>query len=167
MKTIRVPLSEESSRLPSRIVNNRLMKNGEWIDLHGSGTLRDNKELNFVWSIQCLSERVAYTFGYGFGAFKSHLVTFNDSISECDQSAYTLSGRWMKRYLATNLFPEDYFELKYVIIKNEVGQREWEGIGIIVRETSATFIPDGFMVVARVCQYLPQEHRWAAAVNFS
>lgn len=165
MKTEKVPVTAQG--VPARIVENRVMSNAAWIEAHGSGTLKDNKELGFVWSIQCLSERLAYTFGYGFSAFKSHQVTFNDSISECDEAAYTLAGRWVKRYLAKSLFPEDYFEIKYVIVTSEEGKREWEGIGLIVRQTSAQFIPDEMMVVARIARYDPAAGRWDAAVNFA
>ena len=167
MKTQKCDLSDLAQKLPERLIENRFMSNTDWIEAHGSGTLRDNKELKFVWSMQCLAERIAYTYGYGFAAFKSHLVTFNDSISECDEVAYTQSGRWMKHYLAKNLFPEDYFEIKYVIIKDETGHRLWEGIGIILRETSAKFIPDNMLVVARVCQFDAQKQVWGEPVNFA
>lgn len=167
MKTVKVELSKNAKLLPQRIIVARTMSHSDWINEHGSGTLRDNKELNFVWSIQCLSERVAYTFGYGFSAYKSSLVTFNDSISDCDELAYTLSGRWMKAYLAKNLFPEDYFELKYIIIKDEQDKRVWEGIGVIVRESSATFIPDSTLVLAKVVRYNTVEHKWEEPINFA
>jgi hypothetical protein len=165
LKTEKVPVTAQG--VPACIVENRVMSNAAWIEAHGSGTLKDNKELGFVWSIQCLSERLAYTFGYGFSAFKSHQVTFNDSISECDEAAYTLAGRWVKRYLAKSLFPEDYFEIKYVIVTSEDGKREWEGIGLIVRQTSAQFIPDEMMIVARIARYDPAASCWDAAVNFA
>lgn len=167
MKTEKVSLSEVSAALPSRIVQNRVMPNKEWVLAHGSGTLRDNMELGFVWSIQCLSERLAYTFGYGFSAFKDHLVTFNDAITECDERAYTLAGRWVTRYLAKSLFPEDYFELKYVIVKNEKGHREWEGLGLIVRQTSAQFIPSNTMVLAKIARFDAVRESWDAPVNFA
>lgn len=168
MKTEKVSISKEAvDSLPARIIENRSQGNAQWIEEHGSGTLRDNKGLDFVWSIQCLSERLAYTFGYGFSAHKSHLVTFNDTISECDEPAYTLAGRWTKRYLAKVLFPEDYFEVKYVIVKNEEGGREWEGIGLIVRQTSAQFIPDNTMVVAKIARFDPKVGKWDLAINFA
>lgn len=167
MNTLIVPLSSDSLKLPSRITDPRTMPHSTFIERHASGTLRDNHALGFVWSIQCLAERVAYTFGYGFSPFKSHLVVFNDSISECDEPAYTLSGRWFKAYLCRNLFPEDYFEIKYVIIKNEDGSKSWEGIGIIVRQTSATFIPDSTLIVARICQYHPHLQRWDSPIPFA
>lgn len=167
MKTEKIAVSTEGMKLPARIVENRTMSNDAWIEAHGSGTLRDNKELGFVWSIQCLSERLAYTFGYGFSAHKAHLVTFNDSISECDERAYTLAGRWVKRYLAKSLFPEDYFEVKYVIVKNEEGKREWEGIGLILRQTSAQFIPNNTMVVAKIARFDAAKGAWDSPVNFA
>jgi hypothetical protein len=165
LKTEKVAVSTQG--LPSRIVENRTMTNAAWIEAHGSGTLRDNRELGFVWSIQCLSERLAYTFGYGFAAFKAHLVTFNDSISECDEAAYTLAGRWVKRYLAKSLFAEDYFEVKYVIVSSDEGKRVWEGIGLIVRQTSARFIPEDTMVFAKIARFDPLKGQWDAPVNFA
>lgn len=167
MKTVKVNMSEKSKSLPQRIIDARTISNSEFIELHGSGTLRDNKGLGFVWSIQCLSERLAYTFGYGFSAFKSHNVVFNDSISECDENAYTLAGRWFKAYQAKKLFDEDYFEIKYVIVKDDCDKKVWEGIGVIVRETSATFIPDNTLVVARVCEFKAKEQSWSEPVNFA
>lgn len=167
MKTVRVALSERSKGLPQRIIDARTISNADFVELHGSGTLRDNKELGFVWSIQCLSERLAYTFGYGFSAFKSHNVVFNDSISECDEEAYTLAGRWFKAYQAKKLFEEDYFEIKYVSIKDECNRKVWEGIGIVVRETSATFIPENTLVVAKVCEFESRHQCWAKPVNFA
>lgn len=167
MKTVKVPVGEQSKSLPQRIIDARTISNSDFIELHGSGTLRDNKGLGFVWSIQCLSERLAYTFGYGFGAFKSHNVVFNDSISECDENAYTLSGRWFKAYQAKKLFSEDYFEIKYVIIKDDSDKKVWEGIGVIVRETSAGFIPDNTLVIARVCEFKAKEQVWSESVNFA
>ncbi len=168
MQTVQVPISETILQLlPKRLIDLRQMSNSDFIENHGSGTLRDNKTLGFVWSMQCLSERLAYTFGYGFSAYKSHLVVFNDSISECDEKAYTLSGRWFKAYLAKKMFEEDYFEIKYVSIRNESGRREWEGIGIIVRETSVNFIPERTMVVAKVCEFNVLTQQWGTPVNFA
>lgn len=167
MKTVKVEMLEKSKALPSRIVEKRTMSNSEFIEMHGSGTLRDNKNLGFVWSIQNLSERIAYTFGYGFGAYKSHNVVFNDSISECDETAYTMAGRWFKAYQAKKLFEEDYFEIKYVIIKDDNDKKVWEGIGVIIRETSATFIPDNTIVIAKVARFDPEKQVWEAPVNFA
>lgn len=165
-KTVKVPLSPQSEMLPSRILAPRLMTNAEFVEKHGSGTLRDNAALGFVTSIQCLAERVAYTFGYGFASYKQDRVVFNDSISECDEPAYTQSGRWFKAYLAKRLFDEDYFEIKYVSITEHDGSA-WEGIGIIVRETSALFVPDGVLIVAKLAQYDAKRKAWEPFVNFA
>jgi hypothetical protein len=167
MKTTIIAMSEESKKLPPRIIELRTCSNNDFIENHASGTLRDNKNLGFVWSIQCISERLAYTFGYGFSAFKASHVVFNDSISECDEKAYTLAGRWFKAYQAKKLFNEDYFEIKYVSIKDDNMNCQWEGIGVIVRETSASFIPNNTMVVAKVCQFDPHTQTWGTPVNFS
>lgn len=160
-------MSEASKELPKRIIDSRTMSNTQFIEEHGSGTLRDNKNIGFTWSIQCMSERVAYTFGYGFSIFKSHQVTFNNSISECDEKAYTLAGRWFKAYNAKKLFTEDHFELKYVIIKDECGKTQWEGIAVVVTQTSATFIPNNTIVLGLICQFNEAKQSWETPVNFA
>ena len=168
MKTEIVEVSQEAATmLPLRIVSTRTCTDAEFIEAHGSGTLRDNKELGFVWKIQCLSERLAYVFGYGFQSYRADQVLYNDSISECDEKAYTLAGRWMKAYQAKSLFPEDYFEMKYLTLKDVKGHTTWEGIGIIVRQTSASFIPPSTLVIAKVCEYLSAQGKWAEPVNFA
>lgn len=167
MHTVKIEMSEASKALPKRIIEPRLMSNSEFIEEHGSGTLRDNKDIGFVWSLQCLSERLAYTFGYGFSAHKAHLVMFNDSISECDERAYTLAGRWFKAYNNKKLFSEDYFEIKYAAIYDEGRNLQWEGIVVIVRETSASFIPQNTMVLAKVVEYQSSKGAWATPVNFA
>lgn len=167
MKTEVCQPSEAAKKLPARIQFARYCTDAEFIEEHGSGTLRDNKEQGFVWKIQCTAERLAYVFGYGFQAVKADCVLYNDSISECDEKAYTLAGRWMKAYQAKSLFPEDYFELKYLTIKDVKGQTTWEGIGIIVRQTSARCVPPGVMVLAKVAEYLSSTGKWAEPINFA
>lgn len=167
MKTEVCLPSEATKQLPSRIQFPRNCTDAEFIEEHGSGTLRDNKEMGFIWKIQCTAERLAYVFGYGFQAYPADQVLYNDSISECDEKAYTLAGRWMKAYQAKSLHPEDYFELKYLTLKDVKGQTTWEGIGIIVRQTSARCIPLDTLVIAKVCQYLPTQGKWAEPVNFA
>lgn len=167
MQTIVVPLSEESKTLPQRILEKRTMSLHDFAEKHGSGTLRDNLRLGFYCGLQGISERCAYVFGYGFSPYKSFHVSFNNSITECDEQAYTLAGRLFKRYNAWKRFPEDYFEIKYVIIENESGSRDWEGIAVIIRETSAKFIPDSCLVLAKVVEYDRNSHSWKNVINFA
>ena len=169
MQTIthKAAISESSQKLPKRILDVRTMSNDEFIDIHGSGTLRDNKTLGFAWKMQSLSERCAYTFGYGFAGYKSHNVVFNDSISECDEKAYTYAGRWFKAYLTKNLFEEDHFQIKYVSIRDDAGKTVCEGIGIVVSQTSATFVPPNTIIVAMICEYHPAKAAWGTPVNFA
>lgn len=167
MKTVVVELSESSKLLPKRIIEPRTMSSADFIEQHGSGTLRDNKDIGFVWSIQSLSERLAYTFGYGFTACKAHRVMFNNSISECDEKAYTLAGRWFKAYNLKRLFDEDYFEIKYVALHDESNERYWEGIAVIVRQTSAQFIPSDTLVLAPIVEYQADKKQWGTPVNFA
>lgn len=170
MQTIthKVPVSESSQlKIPARIINARTMSDADFIEQHGSGTLRDNKNLGFACKMQAMSERCAYTFGYGFSAIKSHLLVFNNSISECDEKAYTYAGRWFKAYKAKNLFEEDHFEIKYISIKDETGNNIMEGIGIVVTQTSAQFIPDNTFVFAMICKYHAEQGKWGEPVNFA
>lgn len=166
-RTLKLELSEVSKMLPERIVKARTISDEEWIAQHASGTLKDNKEQGFSWKIQCLSERVAYTFGYGFSAYKHENLVYGPAITECDDPAYTVCGRLFKAYNAKKLFPEDYFEVKYVREMDGNNQVVWEGLGVIVRETSATFIPDGKLVMAKVVQFDTAQKKWLTPVNFA
>lgn len=146
METRIVPLSAEARNSPAlqKRIKIRTMTAEEFIEHHGSGTLRKCARIGFAWKKQYLEERIAYEFGYEFRCLPRTRVTFNDPISEGDESAITETAWHIERYMTLSVFPEDAFEAKYLTVDIE-GVRS-EGVGMVVRTTSAPFIPDGNLV---------------------
>ncbi len=166
METVKVPLNEEIRNCPplSRRVELRLMDAEEWINEHASGTLRKNKRLGMAWRAQYLAERTAYEFGYGFECLPRSRVTFGDAYTEGDCKALTEAGWLCERHLMLNPFPEDRFEVKYLNVDYGEDHKK-EGVGLIVRQTSAAFVPDGHIVFAIVAEFDPARKRWRRAQN--
>jgi hypothetical protein len=155
MQTSIIPLSEEVKSSPAlqRIVALRFLSEEEFIERHATGTLRRNKRLGFAWKSQYLEERIAFEFGWGFQCQPRSRVTFGDAITEGDCRQITESGWIMERYLLRRPFPEDRFQVKY--IKYDSHHQIHEGVGLILFETSAPFIPTGSVVYSIVAVYNP------------
>jgi hypothetical protein len=166
METVKVPMHDSLARCPAleRRLKIRAMSAHEFIELHASGTLRKNKRLGMVWRNQYLEERVAYEFGFGFECLPRSHVTFGDAFSEADSHPVTEAGWHIERHIELSIFPEDRFEAKYINVEYKDGSRR-EGIGMIVRETSADFVPDGHLVFAIVAEYEPLRKAWLPAKN--
>jgi hypothetical protein len=166
METIKVPLNEDIKNCPplQARVKLRLMSAEEFIEKYASGTLRKNKSLGMVWKQQYLTERCAYEFGWGFECLPRSRVTFGDAYTEGDCKALTEAGWLCERYMSLIIFPEDYCEVKYINV--DYGEEvKKEGVGLIVRQTSAQFIPDGHIVFAIVAEFDPVRKRWKHARN--
>src|SRR5436190_23224078 len=142
METQTVPLDAALAECPplARRVALRRMEADEFIERHASGTLRKNKRLGMVWREQYLEERTAYEFGWGFQCLPRSRVTFGDAYTEGDTHAITEAGWHIERYIELSTFPEDRFEAKYITVEHKDGTKR-EGVGMIVRETAADFLP--------------------------
>jgi hypothetical protein len=161
MQTEIVPMSEEVLQSPAlqRLRELRTLSEDEFIERHASGTLRRNRRLGFAWRAQYLEERIAFEFGWGFQCQPRSRVTFGDAITESDSHAITEAGWVLDRYLLRRPFPEDRFQVKYIKLE---GQHEIvEGVGLILFETSAPFIPAGNVVFAIVAPFLPNQRDFA------
>lgn len=141
----------------------RRMTMAEFIEHLGSGTLRKNDRLGMNTRSHALSERTHYEFGGGFECLPERFVTWGEARSEPDSSPVTEAGWYADRYAHMCLFPGDEMEVKYLIVEAE-GQRR-EGIGIVIRKTSAPWVPAGYMVVAIIAEYDPEKHDFREAVN--
>ncbi len=166
METVVVPLNEElvACKPMAKRIAIRTMDADAFVEKHSSGTLRKNKRLGMVWREQYLEERIAYEFGWGFELQPRSRLTFGDAYTEADTPAVTEAGWHIERYIELNVFPEDRFETKYVNVEYKDGRKR-EGIGIIVRETSAAFIPAGHIVFAIVAEFDPSRGIFLGAVN--
>lgn len=145
------------------LINIRDLSEADFIDRHASGTLRKNKRIGFAYRSQYLAERVAYEFGYEFEILPRSQVTFGDPITEENSSAVTEAGWHIERYMSRNPF-DDYFEAKYIHV-TERDESKREGIGIVVRETSAMWIPTGHLVFAIVAEFDMVKKVWKNAIN--
>lgn len=166
METIIVNMNEaikNCEALKNRI-NLRTMNADQWIDIHASGTLRKNKRLGMAWKSQYLEERIAYEFGWEFECQPKSRIMFGDAYTEGDSSAVTEAGWHIERYIEMNIFPEDKFECKYINVEYSTGEKK-EGIGIIVRETSANFIPTGQIVYSIIAEFDTIKNEWKHANN--
>jgi hypothetical protein len=166
MQTEVVALSESLKNCESlkKRIAIREMDAEAFIHTHASGTLRKNRTIGMAWQQQYLEERFAYEFGWEFKCLPRSRVTFGVAHSEGDCSAVTEAGWHIERYLNMCIFPEDRMEAKYIIIDEAEGERQ-EGIGIIVRQTSAPFVPKGHLVFAIVAAYDGKNKRWLHAQN--
>lgn len=125
----------------------------EFVEHKGSGTLRKNKSIGMNVSSHALHERVAYEFGYPFRACPERFVTWGEARSEGDCKPLTEVGWHVERYASISLFPGDEMEIKYLTVEQD-GEKS-EGIGIIIRKTSAPWLPKGYTVFAIVVEYKP------------
>jgi hypothetical protein len=166
MQTEIVPISEGIKNCVElqRRVQLREMDADTFITRHSSGTLRKNRAIGMAWQQQYLEERTAYEFGWEFECLPRSRVTFGVANTEGDASAITEAGWHIERYLTLAIFPEDQMETKYIMIEESDGKRR-EGIGIIVRQTSAQFVPKGHLVFAIITPLDPVTHTWMHANN--
>lgn len=151
-----------SPRVEARLKIRRMPEH-EWIDQHASGTLRKNKKIGFSYRSQYLAERVAYEFGYGFEIQTRSTISFGDPLTEENCSAITEAGWHIERYINLDIFA-DYVEAKYIYASGRDGT-ERQGVGMIVRETSAAWLPTGHIVFSIVAEFDKQNNRWKNAIN--
>ncbi len=134
-----------------------------WIEKHASGTLRKNKKIGFSYRTQYLAERVAYEFGFGFEILPRSQITFGDPITEENCKPLTEAGWHIERYMSTNVFG-DFIEAKYINASYRDNSKR-EGVGIILRETSAGWLPAGHIVFSIVAEFDPIKKAWKDAIN--
>lgn len=135
----------------------------EFINEHASGTLRKNKKIGFAFKDQYYKERICYEFGSGFEILPKSYIVFGDPFTEGDNHYITEAGWYIERYLALDIF-DDYFEAKYIIVTYKDGSQK-EGIGIVVRETSAKWIPSGHIIFAIVSEFSKEKNQFINCTN--
>lgn len=150
---------------PSNTVldNVRTMSKDEFIENHGSGTLRKNTRLGMKNHNHYMDERIAYEFGWEFMAPMATRVTIGNAMSEGDVKGNTELGWHAERYLSTRVFPEDKAQVAYIIYEDEEGNKR-EGNGIVITETSFDLGP-GRIIFALVQEYDAKAEQWLPAVN--
>lgn len=154
---------QDSPALAQRLQIRR-MSAEDWVEAHASGTLRKNKRVGMSWRSQYLEERTLFEFGWTFQLLPKSRITWGVPITEGDNPSVTEAGWHIERYIALRAFPEDRFEAAYLQVEPDNGKRV-EGIGLVVRETSAAWLPGGHLAFALVAQYKKRKKTWLPAQN--
>lgn len=144
-------------------VKHRTMNMNEFVETCGSGTLRRNTRIGYNVASQKLHERAAWEFGWAFEVVPERCVTWGQPRSEGDCHPVTESGWFADRYNQVSLFPGDETEVKYLHVESEGVKRE--GIGLVIRKTSAAWVPVGYMVFAIIAEYDQKTHDFLPATN--
>jgi len=145
-------------------VKQRTMSADDWIEKHGSGTLRKNKKLGMAWRAHYLEERTAYEFGWEFEIQPKSRIMFGDAFTEGDESAVTEAGWHIERFMEMNTFMGDKVSCKYINVEYSWGEKK-EGIGIILKETSAQWVPKGHIIFAIVSLFDTKKGEWGESNN--
>lgn len=166
METRVVALSKRiaSSAVLSNLVRIRTMNMDDFVEEHASGTLRKAKRIQMKCRAQYLHERAAYEFGYAFECLPATRITVGEPQTEGDCKPLTEVGWHCERYLARNVFPEDKFQVAYITVEEDGGKRR-EGIGLVVTQTSAQWVPHGHTVFAIIAEVDLKTHTYLPAVN--
>lgn len=126
----------------------RLLDQDNWIENYGSSTLKRAKKLGASFKNLYLEERIAWEWGLNFKGVPKSRITFGDPYTEGDCHFIT-EGQWIAdRYIIRSPFLEDLFEWKYIIVSDTNSNKLEEGLGLILRETTAQFIPSGYIIYA-------------------
>ena len=160
---VELPKAFAQSRLLAGLIAIRTQCADDFIEQHASGTLRKNKRLGMAHRDQYLHERAAYEFGYAFECLPATRVTVGKAKTEGDCKPLTEVGWHCERYLARNVFPQDKFEVAYIQV-DEGGHRR-EGVGLVVTQTSAGWIPHHHVVFAIIAEVDQKTHEYLPAIN--
>jgi len=155
----------DREKATARYENVRSKNDSDWISVHASGTLRKAKSLGFAWKSLYHEERTCHEWGWEFRIVPRSRVTFGDALIEGDTHPLTEACWHMERYSVINPFPDsDQFETKYIYVTEDDGKVR-EGVGIILRATSACWPPTGHLVFAIVAEFDVIGSRWLPARN--
>lgn len=166
LETKIVPLHDDikACKALEQLVKLRTMSADDFIEHHASGTLRKNKRIGMAWHNQYLIERVAYEFGYGFECQPATRVLVGKAITEGDCHPVTEAGWHIERYQNTRPFPEDIVVPRYIHVTPAEG-KPYEGLGMVLAQTSAPWIPKCHMVYAIIAEYDTIARTWKPAKN--
>ena len=133
----------------------------EFIEKMGSGTVRKSKRLGFDVRDAYLAERAKFEFGEGFRIAPHSRVAYNDvRLVPCQ--GMTELGWHAERMIELRPFESDVFVCKTIDVEYDSNNRV-VGAGIIVKETSAKWIPKGYAVFSIVTEL--KDGKYLPAIN--
>lgn len=143
--------------------NVRNMSKEEFIENHGSGTLRKNKKIGLKHNLQYWDERIAYEFGWEFRMIPSTRITLGNAQTEGDVKGLTEYGWFVERFMNTRVFKEDLIEPVYLQVEDSDGTKI-EGNGVFIKQTSFK-IPKGYVIFAIITPFNSTTGEWGEALN--
>jgi hypothetical protein len=147
----------QRSTSPMKWFDNTLLKE------RFSGTLIKAQRHGLRVGEHAKHEAIAQTMGYLFEILPASRVTFGDALSEGDCHSITETLWHCDRLIANHIFPEDVFEVAWITVSEDSGERV--GIGLVVKETSIQWIGSSNLLFAIVAIYDTVNHKWEAPVN--
>lgn len=136
----------------------------DWVERHGSGTLRKNKRLGMSWKSQYLEERTAFEFGYGFESIATNRLTCGIPLTSGDCKASTETGWFVDRMQCIDIFG-DHPAPSYISVEYPDGTRR-EGLGIILTlSLRPKWIPSSHSVFAIVGEYSDEQKQFISSLN--
>ena len=139
----------------------RTMSQETFIQRYGSGTLGKSARLGFNVYEAYLSERTRFEFGCGFIIVPRSRVTYSD-IKLVPSHALTELGWHAERMIELRPFWSDTFVCKQFEVEFGDGTIH-EGAGILVAQTSAPWVPNGYMILSIVAPNVGG--KYMAAIN--
>lgn len=125
-------------------MSSRYLSEKEWIEKHGSGSLRHAMDLGCAYKDMYLHERIAFTFGASFDYVPHTRLMSGIPKAEPDCKPFT-EGCWNIRRRISEKHPSDSYSLpQYLHITKENGIEE--GLGIILLESGCDWIPKNYIV---------------------
>lgn len=139
----------------------RHLSQDEFISQYGSGTLRKSAKLGFNIYETYLQERARFEFGQGFECVVRSRVTYSD-IKLVPSKSLTELGWHAERMIEMTPFASDTFLCKQFEVEY-ADNKVKEGAGILVWETSAPWIPQGYTILSIVS--VRKDGKYLDAIN--
>ena len=141
----------------------RFVPDDVFIAQYGSDYLKHAKATGIGCRDLCLAERVRFVFGRPFECLPSTQVMKGRQIAieGYDQVAEATS---LINKLRVHSFLGDTYDPCFLDASYRDGTKKL-GFGVIVKETSAHFIPRGYVVFVIITEYDGTDHSWKPVVN--
>ena len=104
-----------------------------------------------------------HEFGANFLTMPERFILTGKAKSEQDTPSVTEAWWFAERYAQVRIFPGDKMEVCYILY--ELDGKRREGIGIVIRETSAPWVPKNYAVFAIVAEFSRETDAWLPAVD--
>jgi len=126
-------------------MSSRELSQSDWIEKHGSGTLRYAEALGCATRDLYLHERIAFTFGAHFSSVAKTRMSVGPALAEGDCPVFTEACWNIRRRLSEGPVDDSYSGVKYIRVENP--EEVLEGLGLILQHTKGcVWLPEHLTV---------------------